>query len=213
MEMFQRNLTYFVSVNDCKKVIYVADKKDIIDEILRSFNLVTQNYVLQMYHTEWMDYVDVESLFDIPNKATLKLITYDSPVSNPLHNANLLEKSDNSVSNNKETWPDRFTIPEKQFTPCLLNALANKQKLSWSQKHEFLTVLCDTIMSYTLYPTKAQIIEVAHEIVSTYSHLKGDFTTGYLGWVQCLINKLKNVRRNLKVEAVQKRKKKYRKLI
>lgn len=210
--MFERNLTYLVTVNDCKKLVRVAEKKDIVEEILRSFNLVTQSYVLQMYHSEWMDYVEVESLYDIPDGATLKLIVLDTL--SATQSTNYQENYDISVGSNdnstsEATWPDRFRIPEKHFTVSLVNALARKQKLSWAHKHEFLSVICDTIMSYTLYPSKAQIVEVANEIVNSYDHLK-DYL-GYSGWVQCLINKLKNVRRNLKVKAVQMKKKKHKK--
>jgi len=70
--------------------------------------------------------------------------------------------------------------------------------MTWKYKYQFLDEICLELSLYTKYPTSAMYCDAARSIVDTYPYLKESIGSGYGGWKQALIDKMKNMRSTLR---------------
>ena len=64
-----------------KKVISVADKKELSDKIRNTFIIPeTSDFVVQQYSQEWDDFIDVDDFDSLPEKCKLNVTVCTSVV-------------------------------------------------------------------------------------------------------------------------------------
>ncbi|XP_046886263.1 uncharacterized protein LOC124474307 isoform X2 [Hypomesus transpacificus] len=105
-----------------------------------------------------------------------------------------------------QPWPKQFPIPQFAYETemCLERAAEDYQingtSLNTSKvKADILEKMCETMYTYTAYPSGAQISDVADALCMKYPFLKesGSFS-GIYGWQQSLKYKMANYRTKLR---------------
>lgn len=101
---------------------------------------------------------------------------------------------------------DNFTIPAKDFSSRLRQALQDEVPLPRVLRSELIHTICSSVVKHSKYPTSVMVTDMARAIVSKYPYLKESIGTGYGGWRQAIRDKLKNMRRFDQSEEVKQKK-------
>ena len=198
---------FLVKFGSKTKIVNVGEGCSLPDCIKICFGIEAQSEInIQRYDTSWDEYIDlsdsdIEKLETHTRLKCLGKSVSDNDSLSSVASGSLNEAY--NVDQQNSTWPENFVISEEKYSRILKKQLFEEKYLTWSHKHEFLGVIVDDIFKYTYYPNLQEVTTVAKCIIRTYPYLSEKIGSGYDGWIQCLRDKLKHVRRNLNVPVVK----------
>uniref|UniRef100_A0A3P9K7E0 Uncharacterized protein n=1 Tax=Oryzias latipes TaxID=8090 RepID=A0A3P9K7E0_ORYLA len=148
----------------------------------------TQCKIMTPFRLQFMDplfgndFVNLTSIEEIQDKATLKVVSGDST---------LILSSPESTSS-RSSWPDLFLVPSFKENGMLL---IPDPKL----KSDILEGLIQEVVKHTVYPTDRKFDQVAEALILGHPCLKEKGSpSGYAGWKMSLKYKLSNYRTHLR---------------
>lgn len=201
--------------------------EDLKEEIRRQLN-VSDDFRLQYRDADFdNEYVNLTSTSELKDKATVKVVyspkTVDttdqnldesvSLCSDTTVDTDILSSSESTSSGSSgsslrsQPWPKKFQIPlfsydvQFQLERANHDFLSNGTLLNVSNKlkSDILQALADEIKKYKVYPSDAELDNVAEALITKYPCLKEQGSVaGYYGWKISLKYKMANYRTRLR---------------
>ncbi|KAK3859671.1 hypothetical protein Pcinc_034239 [Petrolisthes cinctipes] len=203
-------------------IVEVEEKKQVPSAIIKEFNINHEGELsLQYFDSSWDDWVDVDNLEQLPDKAKLQAtivlslneegekseqincatlswsgMTPDMPKLQPPSSPVCLESSSHS-SQHRNQWPVPFPIKESMFRRAVWDKLNKKVPLNQVERGYVLDGIYEECVRYCMYLDSFKYQLVLTSLLETFPYLQeGLPTDDAMGlWKNRLRNKFKNNRR------------------
>ena len=221
-------LRIVVGDGDYRKLILPSGLPDevtsLIDIIRQTFSL-KGDFRLQYLDKDFSDFVNLESVNEIKDKDTLKVVVLsvpeteselDSSSSSSAPSGDTLILSDESSfdlsssphtmgsTSRQNTWPAQFPIPKFAYDTEIKLSNGNKQYRATGaplkegiNKHDILEKLAEHVFMYEAYPSDEHLSDVARRLVQKHPCLQEPNGT-WFGWKNSLKFKMGNYRSKLR---------------
>ncbi|XP_041483450.1 uncharacterized protein LOC121430239 [Lytechinus variegatus] len=220
---------------ECKLRIVVGDgdyrKLTLPDEVTSLIDIIRQTFYLkgdfrlQYLDKDFSDFVNLESVHEIMDKDTSKVVVLSVPEteseldsssisSAPSGDTQMLSDDSSSdfsssphtrgSTSRQNTWPARFPIPKFAYDTEIKLSNGNKQYRETGSclkeginKHDILEKLAEHIFMYEAYPSDEHLSEVARRLVQKHPCLQEPHGT-WFEWKNSLKFKMGNYRSKLR---------------